>query len=110
MKQTATKPYVPRLRTHRPPRPRAGQSAQPRPLSTRDVGAFIRKMTKFRHSGEISHEQYQRLVGLACSAYVGQAVKRQIMRPLEKALSPERLARYLPPSHSAFALRRRIDG
>ncbi len=100
MKQTVTKPYIPRLRTHRPPRPRAGQSAQPRPPSTRDVGAFIREMPKFRGGrGEISHEQYQRLMGLACSAYVGQAVKRQIMRPLEKALSPERLARYLSPSH-----------
>ena len=99
MKQTAAKPYAPRRRTHRSPRPRAEQSAQPRPLSTRDVGAFIREMTKFHDSGEISHAQYQRLVRLACSAYVGQAVERQIMRPLEKALSPERLARLLSPSH-----------
>ncbi len=99
MKQTAIKPYAPRLRPYRLPRTGAEQSPQPRSLSTRDVGVFLRKMTKFRDSGEISHEQYQRLVGLACSAYIEQAVERQIMRPLEKALSPERLARSLSPSH-----------
>ena len=99
MKHITTKPYAPRLRTYRTPRTGAGQPARNRSLSTRDVGAFVREMTKLHDTGTLSKEHYQQLVLLACSAYIGQQVERQIMRPLEKALSPERLARSLSPSH-----------
>ena len=99
MKQITTKPHSPRLRTYRTPRTGTLRPTQNRSLGVSNVGAFLREMTKFQDRGILSQEQYQQLVLLACGAYIGQEVERQIMQPLEKALSPERLARYLPPLH-----------
>ena len=91
MKQITTKPYNRTARSLR--------STRKRPLSVRDVGAFVRELTKFHERGALSKEQYQRLVLLAGSVYVGQEVEKRVGKVLEEALSPERLAHYLSPSH-----------
>ena len=105
MKRITTKPYAPRLRTYRTPRTGAGQPARNRSLSTRDVGSFVREMTKLHDTGTLSKDHYQQLVLLACSAYVQQEAENylgefedRLGKFLEKTFSPERLARVLSPS------------
>ena len=61
--------------------------------------SFIKNMTEFRDNGTLSKEQFDQFVALACSAYVGQEVEKRVGNVLEEMLSPERLARYLSPSH-----------
>ena len=110
MKQLATKPYnrISRYpRTHHfVPRGGAAWSTRSRPPDEGDIFTFLRDITQLYEGGNLSKQQYDQLVRLACSVYVQQAAEKylgdfenRVGEFLEKTLSPERLARLLSPSH-----------
>ena len=72
MKQLPMKPYNRTVRHPRMLRAAALRSARKRSLRTKDVGTFVREMTKCHKSRTLSKEHYQRLVLLTCRASVEQ--------------------------------------
>ena len=100
MKQISGKTWTSRQpRTYRTPRTGEEPSSGKRTLGTGDVGALLRELAKCHDSGLLSKQQYQRLMLLACSVYIGQEVEKQVGHVLEETFSPERMARYFSFSH-----------
>ena len=83
---------------------RKGRASGPGPVwatpesltNARRLRSVIADMMELQGNGTLSKEQSERLVALACSAYIGQEVEKRVGNVLEEILAPERLARYLP--------------